>query len=75
MSYVMRRVIFALSDYEEASLGTCVVHEGLRCADLKTRGEALFLDGCDNMRYANSGKGIKERLEIIDAIILKGLRV
>ena len=75
MSYIMKRVTFASSDYEKASLGTCVVEEGLRYADLKTRGEALFLDGCDNMRHANSGEGIKDRIRIIDAIILKGLRV
>jgi len=75
MSYEFKYVVKDSSDYEDASLGCCVVEEGIRYANLETRKEALYLDGCDNIRYACSAKGMNERIQIIDSLILKGLRV
>lgn len=71
----MKYVINDISDYDEASLGSCMIEEGIRNASQKTRSEALYLDGCDNIKYATSAKGTKERIRIIDTVILKGLRV
>jgi hypothetical protein len=75
MSYKFKYVVKDFSDYEDASLGCCVVEEGIRHASLEERKEALYLDGCDNIRYACSPKGMNERIQIIDSLILKGLRV
>jgi hypothetical protein len=75
MPYVMKYVTFAWSDYDYASLGSCMIEEGIRNADQKTRIEALYLDGCDNIKYATSAKGTNKRIRIIDSLILKGLGV
>jgi|TARA_R100000951_G_scaffold85972_2_gene73672 hypothetical protein len=75
MSYKFKYVVKASSDYEDASLGCCVVEEGIRHANLETRNEALYLDGCDNIKYACSAKGMNERIRLIDSLIIKGLGV